>query len=68
MVICDVRSGMTMNEKERYELINQNISLAVLPLLKENIRQTLVLRAIVIIGVLVVLIANLILGAVLYGN
>jgi hypothetical protein len=63
-----VRSGVTMNEKERFELINQNISLAVLPLLKENIRQTLVLRAIVIIGVLVVLIANLILGAVLYGN
>ena len=59
---------MTMNEKERYELINQNISLAVLPLLKENIRQTVALRSIVIIGVLVVLVANLILGAVLYGN
>ena len=59
---------MTMNEKERFELINQNISLNVLPLLKENIRQTVALRSIVIVGVLVMLIANLILGAVLYGN
>ena len=61
-------SDLIMNEKERFELINQNISLNVLPLLKENIRQTLALRSIVIIGVLVMLIANLILGAVLYGN
>ena len=68
MVICDVRSGMTMNEKERYELINQNISLNILPLVKENIRQTLALRSIVIIGVVVVLASHLILGAVLYGN
>ena len=57
-----------MNEKERFELLNSTISLHILPLLKENIQQTLALRSIVMIGVVVVLIANLILGAVLYGN